>query len=85
MFGRHAGANRHPEVFENPGFRVALAIASLPGMTIELCCELLFHDTSMVCWRAVASAFAALSSLQELHGLMQSQSVSVIGRRAESC
>jgi hypothetical protein len=41
MFGRHAGANRHPEVFENPGFRVALAIASLPGMTIELCCKLL--------------------------------------------
>jgi hypothetical protein len=35
------------EVFENPGFRVALAIASLPGMTIELCCELLFHDTSL--------------------------------------
>jgi len=23
-----------PEVFETPGFRVALAIASLPGMTI---------------------------------------------------
>jgi hypothetical protein len=45
MFCRHAGENRHPEVFENPGFRVALAIASLPGMTIELCCELLFHYT----------------------------------------
>src|SRR5215813_14587739 len=27
---------RYPEVFEIPGFRVALAIASLPGMTPEL-------------------------------------------------
>jgi hypothetical protein len=35
---RHAGQNRHPEVFEIPGFRVAPAIASLPGMTIEFCC-----------------------------------------------
>jgi len=26
--------------FEIPGFRVALAIASLPGMTIDLCNEL---------------------------------------------
>ena len=24
---------------KTPGFRVALAIASLPGMTFELCCE----------------------------------------------
>src|SRR6266540_3658247 len=28
-----------------PGFRVALAIASLPGMTFELCCELWIHHT----------------------------------------
>ena len=32
--------------FEIPGFRVALAIASLPGMTIELCCEFLNQDSS---------------------------------------
>jgi len=31
---------RYPDVFEFPGFRVALAIASLPGMTFELYCEL---------------------------------------------
>src|ERR1044072_2321851 len=29
------GENRHSEAFENPGFRLALAIASLPGMTIN--------------------------------------------------
>src|SRR5919106_3238597 len=28
------------------GFRVALAIASLPGMTIKICNELLRHDTN---------------------------------------
>ena len=33
-------------VFDFPGFRVALGIASLPGMTIKLCNELLRHDTS---------------------------------------
>jgi hypothetical protein len=48
MFCRHAGENRHPETFENPGFRVALAIASLPGMTFEICSELLFHDTTLL-------------------------------------
>jgi hypothetical protein len=36
---------RHPEVFEIPGFRVALAIASLPGMTFELRCEFLGGNT----------------------------------------
>jgi hypothetical protein len=36
----------HPEIFEIPGFRVALAIASLPGMTIELFNEFLRHHTS---------------------------------------
>jgi hypothetical protein len=33
---RHAGENRHLEGFENAGFRVAPAIAGLPGMTIKL-------------------------------------------------
>jgi len=33
----------NPEAFDFPGFRVALAIASLPGMTIELCNELQKH------------------------------------------
>jgi hypothetical protein len=42
---RHTGGGRYPDAFEIPGFRVALAIASLPGMTIELCRELLRQDT----------------------------------------
>jgi len=33
---RRAGETRHPEVFKIPEFRVALAAASLPGMTLEL-------------------------------------------------
>jgi hypothetical protein len=33
---RHTRESGYPEVFEIPGFRVALAIASLPGMTSEL-------------------------------------------------
>ena len=37
----HAGENRHPEPFEIPGFRVAVAVATLPGMTTEFCRELL--------------------------------------------
>ena len=44
---RHTGGSRYPDAFEIPGFRVALAIASLPGMTIELCCEFLSQDTSL--------------------------------------
>src|ERR687891_2882222 len=43
---RHARESGHPEEFAFPGFRVALAIASLPGMTIELCRELQGHHTS---------------------------------------
>jgi hypothetical protein len=39
-FPRHAREKGHPEAFDFPGFRVALAIASLPGMTSELCREL---------------------------------------------
>ena len=47
LHGRtHTGEGRYPDVFEFPGFRVALAIASLPGMTFELCCELQCQDTS---------------------------------------
>ena len=42
---RHARKSGHPETFDFPGFRVALAIASLPGMTIELCSELPEHQT----------------------------------------
>jgi len=36
----HSRESGNPEVFEIPGFRVALAITSLPGMTIELRHEL---------------------------------------------
>jgi hypothetical protein len=42
---RHTGAGRYLNAFEIPGFRVALAIASLPGMTIELYREFLSHHT----------------------------------------
>src|SRR5262247_4722289 len=33
---RHTRESGYPEVFEFPGFRVALAIASLPGMTPKI-------------------------------------------------
>jgi hypothetical protein len=33
---RHCRESGNPDFFEFPGFRVALAIASLPGMVIEL-------------------------------------------------
>ena len=46
VFCRHTGVGRYPEGFKIPGFRVALAFASLPGMTFELFCELWFRDTS---------------------------------------
>ncbi len=40
LHGRtHTGESRYPEVFEIPGFRLALAIASLAGMTPELFSE----------------------------------------------
>jgi len=51
---RHAGESGHPEAFDFPGFRVALAIASLPGMTIELCNDLWLHDNSVTCQNFVA-------------------------------
>jgi hypothetical protein len=35
----------NPVLLVFPGFRVALAIAGLPGMTIQLCNELLRHIT----------------------------------------
>jgi hypothetical protein len=41
----HIGKNQHPVVFGNPGFRVALAIASLPGMTIKCCRKVRFQNT----------------------------------------
>ena len=43
---RYTGESRYPDVFEIPGFRVALAIASLPGMTIDLCNKLELQDTN---------------------------------------
>jgi hypothetical protein len=43
---RHTGGRRYPDALEIPGFRVALAIASLPGMTIELFREFLSHHTN---------------------------------------
>mgnify|MGYP003577747514 CR=1 FL=1 len=42
---RHTGAGRYPNAFEIHGFRVALAIASLPGMTIQLYREFPSHHT----------------------------------------
>ena len=46
MFCRHSGEGRYADVVEFPGFRVALANASLPGMTIEICNELRRRHTS---------------------------------------
>ena len=37
---RHSRGSGNEDFLEFPGFRVALAIASLRGMTIELCSEL---------------------------------------------
>jgi hypothetical protein len=42
-----AKAGRIQKAFDFPGFRVALAIASLPGMTIELFNELKKQHTSV--------------------------------------
>jgi hypothetical protein len=36
----------YPEVFDFPGFRAALAIASSPGMTVELLNRFQKHRTS---------------------------------------
>jgi len=44
VFCRHAGENRHPEVFENSGFLAAPAIASLPGMTFEFIADFLARN-----------------------------------------
>ena len=44
---RHTRESGYPEVFEFPGFRVALAIASLPGMTHKLFNEFGGHHTSL--------------------------------------
>jgi hypothetical protein len=51
---RHCRERGNPDLFEIPGFRVAFepkadqpeaeAIASLPGMTVECCCERLGSD-----------------------------------------
>jgi hypothetical protein len=43
-----ASKGGHREVFEIPGFRLALAIASLAGMTFELFNELKKHDATKV-------------------------------------
>ena len=48
VVSRHTGEGRYPEGFEIPGFRVALAIASLPGMTISFCRKLQFHKISSI-------------------------------------
>ena len=37
---RHSRESGNPEVFEIPGFRLALAIASMAGMTLEIFNEL---------------------------------------------
>jgi hypothetical protein len=43
---RHARESGHPDVFEIPGFRLALAVASLAGMTSELFNGFREHHTS---------------------------------------
>jgi hypothetical protein len=44
---RHCRESGNPDCVEFPGFRLALAIASLAGMTPELCSALLGHDTRL--------------------------------------
>jgi hypothetical protein len=43
---RHCRESGNPDCVEFPGFRLALAIASLAGMTPELCSELLARTLS---------------------------------------
>ena len=43
---RHTRGSGHPDVFAIPGFRLALAIASLAGMTFDLLNELGDGDTT---------------------------------------
>jgi hypothetical protein len=52
----HARESAHPEVFENPGFRVALAIASLPGMTLKLFNGFRKHHTRTSDWDVPVTA-----------------------------
>src|SRR5438876_12449022 len=40
---RHARESGHPGLPKFPGFRLALAIATLAGMTFEICDEFLRH------------------------------------------
>ena len=42
----HSRGSGNPELSEIPGFRVSLAIASSPGMTVDLCNEFQRHHTS---------------------------------------
>ena len=42
--GLRINSSRYPDVYGFPGFRVALAYASLPGMTIQY----LFRDTTLI-------------------------------------
>ena len=43
---RHSRENGNPAVLRSPGFRLALATASLAGMTVEICCEFRKHYSS---------------------------------------
>ena len=49
---RHCRESGNPDLVEIPGFRVALAIASLPGMTPKLFNGFREHQTRLV-WEAV--------------------------------
>jgi hypothetical protein len=60
---RHSRESGNPEAFEFLGFRVALAIASLPGMTIELCKELQIHHTSDSPVQTLAEKVDAVSTI----------------------
>jgi hypothetical protein len=46
-FRRHCRESGNPDFFEFRGFRVALPIASLPGMTVKFSCELLGQDARL--------------------------------------
>jgi hypothetical protein len=44
---RHSRESGNPEFFKSSEFRLALAIASLAGMTSELCDDFVRHDTGV--------------------------------------
>jgi len=69
MFFSHAGENRHSELFETPGFRVAL-----PRTVIRGC----WNDNAFLLRTSVAGQLDQLSRIVKMKGLAHMLSVSLI-------